>query len=230
MMKKLNKEGPALLGGLPTPPHLPFNRLKSLLAQKAVVVDTRSAGDFAAAHLPGAINIPHDSSFVTWAGWLLDYHRPFYLIAEPDRLADLVRGLVYIGLDNIAGYFEPSAVGAWAESGQPLQCYEVTGPQEIAARLARGQVTVLDVRSQSEWDEGHLPHARHIMLGYLPEHAAQIPVDKPVVVQCQTGGRSAIAAGILQAHGVSQVINLMGGYRDWAAAGLPIVRGQLEPA
>jgi hydroxyacylglutathione hydrolase len=226
MMKKLNKEGPALLGGLPAPPHLPFNRLKPLLAQKAMVVDTRSAGDYTAAHLPGTLNIPHDSSFVNWAGWLLDYSRPFYLIVEPGRLADLVRGLVYIGLDNVAGYFEPSAVGAWAESGETLQCYEVTGPQEIAARLNRGQLTVLDVRSQSEWDEGHLPHARHIMLGYLPERIAQIPVDKPVVVQCQTGGRSAIAASILQAHGVSQVINLMGGYRDWAAAGLPIVRGR----
>jgi hydroxyacylglutathione hydrolase len=60
------------------------------------------------------------------------------------------------------------------------------------------------------------------MLGHLLNRAGEVSNDKPVVVQCRSGARSAIAASILQAKGVKNVTNLMGGYRDWAAAGLPI--------
>jgi hydroxyacylglutathione hydrolase len=65
-----------------------------------------------------------------------------------------------------------------------------------------------------------------------PERLAEIPADKPVVVQCQTGNRSAIGASILQANGFKQVINLLGGIRDWEKAGLPVERnGEVkEPA
>jgi hydroxyacylglutathione hydrolase len=90
--------------------------------------------------------------------------------------------------------------------------------------MAQGEVTVLDVRANNEWDEGHLPGAQHLMLGYLPQYWAEVPMDKPIVVQCRSGARSAIGASILQAKGVSQVMNLAGGYQAWAAAGLPIVR------
>jgi len=226
MMKKLNKEGPPVLWGLPVPPHLPYNRLKTLLDEGAVVVDTRPSAAFASMHMPGTINLPHDGSFVNWAGWLLDYDRPFYLIADPGRIGEISRDLNYIGLDKAAGYFETSAIEAWAESGQPLQSYEIVSPRDIADRVEQGEVTVVDVRARSEWDEGHLPTAQHIMLGYLPERISEIPGDKPVVAQCQTGSRSAIAASILQAKGVPGVINLMGGLRDWAAADLPVVNGE----
>jgi hydroxyacylglutathione hydrolase len=60
------------------------------------------------------------------------------------------------------------------------------------------------------------------MLGYLAERAAEIPTDRPVVIHCQTGGRSAIGASILQAKGFSEVANLMGGIRDWRLAGLSV--------
>jgi hydroxyacylglutathione hydrolase len=85
-------------------------------------------------------------------------------------------------------------------------------------------VVVLDVRGQSEWDEGHMPGAKHMMLGYLPEQAVTLAPDKAVVVHCATGGRSAIAASLLQAHGIPTVINLVGGMKEWIAAGLPVAR------
>jgi hydroxyacylglutathione hydrolase len=224
MMKKLNKEGPAVLHGLPVPPHLPANRLEHLLGIGAVIVDTRPSAAFASIHVPGTINIPHDGSFVDWAGWLLEYDEPFYLIADPGRVAEINRDLITIGLDNAAGYFDLSAIDAWGESGQLLQSYGVANPGEIAGRFEQGKVILIDVRALSEWDEGHIPGAQHIMLGYLPDRLSEIPADKPVVVQCQTGSRSAIGSSILQAHGFERVINLMGGYRDWEKAGLPVER------
>ncbi|HMQ55982.1 MAG TPA: MBL fold metallo-hydrolase, partial [Anaerolineae bacterium] len=86
MMKKLNKEGPAVLGGLPQPQRLDDQRLANVLAEGLKVVDTRSADEFAKGHIPGTINIPNDGAFTNWAGWLLTYDQPFYLIAAENAL------------------------------------------------------------------------------------------------------------------------------------------------
>jgi len=224
MMKQLNKLGPPVLRGLPLPADLSFNRLETLLTEGATLVDTRPAKAFAAVHIPDTINIPHDNSFTNWAGWLLDYDRPFYLIAHTSALPQIMRDLTYIGLDKAAGYFDISELDAWLAAGQPSQSYEVITPAQIAARVAAGEVTVIDVRNNEEWESGHIPGAKHIMLGYLPERASEIPTDKPVLVQCRAGARSAIGASILQAKGLPNVMNLSGGFGDWVAAGLPVER------
>jgi len=223
VMKRLNKEGPPLLGNIPSPPHLPADRLPVLLAKGAQVVDTRPSSSFADGHLAGAINIPA-SRLSAWAGWLVKYEQPLYLIAESDDLPTAVRDLIYIGIDQLAGYFGPAALDYLAETGQALQTYTAVPPQQLAEKILDGEVTVVDVRAQSEWAEGHLPGARHIMLGYLPERVDEVVDGLPIVVQCRTGARSAIAASILQAAGAPEVINLAGGIRDWQAAGLPLVK------
>ena len=91
---------------------------------------------------------------------------------------------------------------------------------DLASRLR--DVTVVDVRSATEWKGGHLPGALHIPLGYLAERAAEIPAGRPVVVQCHSGARSAIGASVLERLGVGEVSNLTGGYSGWVAAGLPV--------
>ena len=95
-------------------------------------------------------------------------------------------------------------------------------PSQVAEQVAKGEVTLIDVRDLSEWNEGRIPNAQHIMLGYLARRSDEISSGKPVVVQCRTGGRSAIGASILQANGITSVANLAGGIRDWEAAGLPV--------
>ena len=73
---------------------------------------------------------------------------------------------------------------------------------------------VIDVRNDSEWNEGHIPSAIHIPLGHLAERIAEVPADNAVVVQCQGGGRSSIAASLLQKMGRKNVANLTGGYQE----------------
>lgn len=221
MMKKLNKVDRPVLLDLPRPSRLDMAQLKQVLDQGALVMDTRSADEFAAGHIPGTINIPLDRSFTNWAGWLLEYDRPFYLIADEAKVPQAVRDLIYIGLDNIDGYFVPAMLAAWPD---PLQNYQVITPTQIADKVVNGEITVLDVRASSEWNEGHLPGAQHIMLGYLPRLAAEIQTDKPVVVHCQVHSRSAIGASVLQAKGFQNVFKLQDGYQGWTAAGLPIER------
>jgi len=230
-MKRINRDGPRILNGFATPQWLPEVRLPELLARKAFVIDARAAAEFAAGHVPGTINIPLNRSFNTWAGWLTPFEEDFYLIVDDtgtDRGAHNVhvaaRDLAMIGLDRFAGYFGVNAVEEWGRSGRELLTVpQVTSP-DLAAQLARGAVSVIDVRGQSEWEGGHLPGVPNIPVGYLVQRLAEVPRDRPVVVQCQAGSRSAIAASVLQAHGVTNVVNLTKGYQEWEAAGLPVER------
>lgn len=223
VMKRVNKEGPPLLHTLPTPEHLPARRILSLLEAGAAVVDVRDAEAFAGRHVAGSINIPLPE-LALWAGWLIDYEQPLYLVIDGDKVHDAVHDLHYIGIDEIGGYFEPQAIDVLAEAGHPPQSYDVTTADRLADRILNEEVVVVDVRNESEWEEERLPGAVHIMLGYLPQRAREIIDSKPVVVQCRTGSRSAIGASILQAAGAEDVINMQGGLRDWAAAGLAVER------
>jgi hydroxyacylglutathione hydrolase len=225
-MKRINREGPRPLGSFSRPSHHASDSLALRLAQGALVIDTRSALAFAARHVPGTINIPLNRSFTTWAGSLIPYDREFHLLAADGgpALDEAVRDLAMIGLDRIAGYFTADAIDAWAASGGTLQSTEQMTPRELSDAIAAGDVQVVDVRGRSEWDAGHLPGVPNIPLGQLAEHLAELSPEKPVVVHCQGGGRSAIAASLLRANGVGRVINMTGGFGEWEKQGLRVDR------
>jgi hydroxyacylglutathione hydrolase len=82
---------------------------------------------------------------------------------------------------------------------------------------------LLDVRAATEFHEGHIAGAEHRFLGKLLREIETIDRSRPVVAQCQAGGRSAIATSILQRAGFD-VTNMTGGYSAWLAAGLPVTR------
>ena len=137
---------------------------------------------------------------------------------------ELVRQLALIGLDQVAGVFEGRAVQHLAGRGIPLATVAQVTAEALAPRVTSREAFVLDVRSAAEWTEGHIPSATHIPLGYLTDRIAEVPADRPVVVQCQAGTRSAIAASVLQRAGHANVQNLAGGFDSWQGAGLPIER------
>ena len=129
--------GSACAGRVHAPPRLDDRRLPALVAGPSVVVDTRSAAEYAAGHLPGSINLPFGDSFVTWAGWLLPYEADLYFIvadlAEP-HLVELVRQLALIGLDRVVGVFGAEAVKVAAANGAATsQVPQMTAPSWRAA-------------------------------------------------------------------------------------------------
>ena len=93
---------------------------------------------------------------------------------------------------------------------------------ELAARLPAGDVRVMDVRGRSEWISGHLPGAGNIPLGYLGQQSDQLPRDELLVVHCQSGSRSAIAASVLRSRGFAKIVNLTDGLDGWRRAGYPV--------
>jgi hydroxyacylglutathione hydrolase len=225
-MKRVNKEGPAILNGFHMPPRIDDRDLIALAEQpNALVVDTRPAAEFAVEHLKGTLNIPLNSSFVTWAGWLVPYSADLFLIvdeATSTRLQEAVRALALIGIDRVAGYAGVSVIAYAARRGSTIGTVPQITPDALAARIAARDVTVIDVRSAAEWAEAHLPTARHIPLGHLTDRIAEIPRDQPVIVQCHSGGRSAIAASLLQRLDVANVMNLAGGLASWEKEGRPV--------
>lgn len=224
-MKRINKEGPRILGGFRRPELLSAAAIDGWLAKGEMVVDTRPAADFAAGHIPGTINIPLTKSFSTWAGWLLPYDRDFRLIVDAGCshcVDEAARDLAMIGLDRAAGYFGIDVIEAWAGSGGQLDVVPQVTPAELARQMNTGDVAVIDVRGQSEWEAGHLPGVPNIPVGYLTDRLNDIPASKPVVVHCQSGARSAIAASVLHANGRRNVVNLTGGFAEWQKQKLPV--------
>jgi hydroxyacylglutathione hydrolase len=192
-----------------------------------MVIDTRPATAYAGGYVPGTINLPLDKAFTTWAGWLLPYDAPFYLLIDEESSScvhQVTRDLASIGLDEIGGYIGVhDALLAWEHAGHDLDTMPQTTAEEIADSISDTELVVLDVRGLSEWEGGHLPGGRHIPLGYLTDHLAEIPRDRPVVVHCQAGARSAIAVSLLRANGIDRVANLQGGIERWCAAGNQLV-------
>lgn len=215
VMKRVNKEGPAILGDRGLPESQRVEMLATLL-DSATVIDLSPSAQFADEHVPRAINIPAPM-LAGWAGWIVDYEKAAYLIADPSQLPEAIRVLRKIGLDDVRGYFNVREI---REAGLATESYPSASPRELAPRIEMGEVNLVDVRSEQEWKAGRIAEADHSFLGRLPENLSAISHDKPVVTQCQAGGRSAIAASLLQAAGL-EVINMTGGLAAWTKAGLP---------
>ncbi len=222
-MKSINRLGPRMRGALQNPVRVGVERLVDALAAGAVVVDTRPAANFAAAHLPGSLNIPLNRSFSTWAGWLVPFDRDIYLVADDRRqgIGDAVHDLAMIGLDRIVGYAGTHELERWAAGGTAGSIRHIT-VSDLAERLRAGDVAVVDVRAQTEYAEERVPGAVNIPVGQLAERIESVPRDRMVVLQCQSGGRSAIAASVLTAHGIDNVVDLLGGINAWKSAGYPV--------
>ena len=220
-MKRINRDGPRVLGGVARVPRLDDSQLESVLRNGRLVVDTRSAVVFASGHVPGTINLPLNRNFTTWAGSLLPYDQDFLLIADgaPD---DAVRALRMIGLERVSGWFGTSAVEAWRSAGHAIGVTQQLSPADLDKLMQAGAVEVVDVRDPSEWSASHLPRVANLPLGQLPDRLAELPRDRPIAVHCQGGGRSAIAASVLRANGFANVSNVPGGFGAWVTEGRPV--------
>ena len=231
-MKRMNREGPRVLGALPRPERRPDAGLAEVLRAGGVVVDARPAADYARRHVPGTLSVPLGKSFSTWAGSVLAYGRDFHLVApegaDGERMAAAARDLAMIGLDGVAGWFAASAIDAALAAGDAGTLADVT-PDELQGMLAGG-AELVDVRNSSEFAAGHIAGALNLPLGRLAERMDELPRGRTLVIHCQSGARAGVAAGLLAARGVGDVRHLAGAYAGWTQAGRPVEKGEPVPA
>ncbi len=225
-MKRINARGPGRWQDVKRPALVTPADIVDTVESGAIVVDIRPAPDFAAGHIPGTLNIPLNRAFLQWAGSLIPAASAITLIGDEAQLADAVRDLALIGIDHVVGYAGPEVIEAWQRSDRPLEQVAHTTIGAVAAGIATGAVSVVDVRGAAEWDAGHVPGALHVPLGALRDRVAELPRDRPLVVHCQGGGRAAIAASVLLAAGFSNVAEMRGGMAGWRRDGHDVNTGQ----
>lgn len=220
-MKQLNSDGPALLDELPDLEPIEPGRFREL-AKDHAIIDLRDQLSFGAGHIAGSFGIGAGTNLSTWASWVVSYDKPLLLVAsEPAVLEDTVRFLVRVGLDQVKGYLK-GGIELWMRAAYPLVTLAQISPGDLHQLLNKGHnVQVLDVRSQGEWDSGHIEGALHNMAADVPENLHRLDRRQPLALVCGTGYRSTVAASLLEQRGFQNLINVTGGMQAWVRAGLP---------
>lgn len=204
-MKRQNKAGPALV------PKGPLARLEPRDLGEKLLIDTRPREAHQGGFVPNSLSLTAGKTFETWAGWLIDpdTERPLVLLAADEAEAQGLRERLWrVGIDDVAGYV--TGFGDLPTHAAP--------PLSPAAFDALQDKLILDVRTQAEYLEGHIPDATLVPAGRLPQGLTDLPRDRPIVVHCQSGARSPGAASLLRAHGFNKVTELAGGYPNWRRA------------
>jgi hydroxyacylglutathione hydrolase len=194
-MGVINAEGPAPVD-LSMPQPVDLVELRRRIDAGEWVVDLRSRTAFAAGHLAGTRGFELSTQFVTYLGWLYTWGAPLTLLAEDaDDILEARRELVRIGVDNVTGsaYGPIEALAA----GAPLADYRVTDFADLADEIDTEDLTVLDVRQQHEFDDGHVEGAVNIPLHELLGRLDEVP-DGQVWVHCGSGYRASIAASLIE--------------------------------
>src|SRR5437879_6298623 len=221
VMKRVNAQGPEILGNLPRVPALPPKVFKDAVEKKSgVLVDTRMMLAFGGSHIPGALNIGGSPILSIWAGWMLDPDQPILLVLENDGALDrTVQLFVRTGYTKFAGYLT-GGMKAWDAAGLPLERIGQMSVHELNER--KSSLQVLDVRSPGEWKKGHVPGAHHIFVPQLEDRMNELDREKPTAVYCGSGYRASIATSILKQQGFNDLWNVPGSWEAWKKAKLPV--------
>ena len=185
----LNKQGaPSFEDSVRAVPHPDST---AALAPNVLIIDTRLAAKFRAGHLPGAINLQDGDKFETWLGSVIGPNEPFYLLADTKIALDtVVRKTAKIGYEgNIKGALLAPAV------------LPATAPIVDVAQVRQHpeRFTIVDIRNRAEAKTPIFDNALLIPLPELRERTHEIPTDKPVLIHCASGYRSAAGTSIVQA-------------------------------
>jgi hydroxyacylglutathione hydrolase len=190
---------------------------KALLDDGAVLVDGREPREFDAVHVPGSLSVTQTHAGVgTRAAWVVEPDADVVVLAasDPDARA-LGRNLEAIGFRSLTG-FVAGGIGAWQAAGLETSSTPAIDPAELARRLRAGDVTLLDVREDDEWDEGHVEGSLHVPYHELRDGLPDgLPRDTPLAAACSVGNRSSLAASLLRRAGLENVIHVTdGGVED----------------
>ncbi|MFT7480947.1 MAG: hydroxyacylglutathione hydrolase [Gammaproteobacteria bacterium] len=200
---------------------LSMDRLLELRADGVQVLDVRDSADFAGSHMAGSINIGLGGKFATWAGTLLDREKKIVLVAEPGTEQEAAMRLGRIGLDGLVGYLD-GGMGALADHTGLIATTDRITARALARQLDGPlAVPVVDVRTENEWEDGHIEGSLNLPLPHLVERISELPGNAGFALVCRSGYRSSIAASLLRENGLEEFRDTVGGMDAWTASSLP---------
>lgn len=205
---------------------------QALQTQGGLLLDVREVEEYTQVRLPGASLLPLSELDLRLDAIPRD--RPVVLYCRSgNRSAQAVAWLRAQGWENVHNL--RGGIFAWYQRGLPLDTapidatyatagYQELTPSEAVDWLARGALAV-DVREPQEYAQGHVPGAINLPLGSLDAHLEDLSKDRAIVLVCNSGNRSGLAAERLTRDGFpgANVANLAGGMSAWRAQGLPVV-------
>lgn len=188
----------------------------------AVVIDSRDAEAFGGGHIPGSINIGFEKQLANWVGMVVSPDADLLLVtAERRDYERMLTELHRIGYDRVQGYLS-GGIKAWILSGR-----SVARLAQISCEAVRkgAPAVLLDVRTDAEWESGHVQGARHVPLtdilnGIIPD----LDKGENIVAYCRSGFRSNIAGSVLAQAGFTSVQSMAGGVTAWKNAGYLLER------
>ena len=169
----------------------------------------------------------------SFGGWFLPDGRPILLVNETNDPADAVRCLIRLGFDDAPGYLS-GGMWAWHVAGRESASIAAVTVQKLCQQLdERGDVGILDIRSDYELNHvDKVPDAHHIHITQLPDRVDEVPRDRPVYVFCPSGLRATIGASLLRRAGIVSVTVVLGGLAGWSSVTCPLdhpARDELVP-
>lgn len=181
----------------------------------AVLLDVRDADEFAAGHLAGSVNVGLSGKFATFAGYVIPPTSRIVLLGSPEQVREGATRLGRIGLDGVIGHVAGGAE-ALPAVGDALTSFTRQSAKDLADRLGAGERPALvDIRTPGEFEGGAIQGAVHIPVQHLVARQAEIPRDRPVVLICRSGFRSAVGASLLEREGFTALSDLRGGMNAW---------------
>lgn len=181
---------------------------------EALIIDTRDPQTFAKGYIPNSINIGIDGTFAPWVGTLVtDLQQPILLVADDDKVEEVVTRLARVGYDNAIGFLQ-GGFESWKKAGKEIDTIPTLSADALAViKESHPDTFILDARRKSEYDAEHILDAVNIPLDYLNDNMQSVPKDKPVYVHCAGGYRSMIYCSILKARGFTNLIDVQGGFK-----------------
>jgi hydroxyacylglutathione hydrolase len=120
-------------------------------------------------------------------------------------LDEAVRALIRVGLDRVAGYFTPETLAGYGRQGGSLRRTATIDMAGLEEQRVGGRAHVLDVRGAAEFEAGHVPDALHVPHTRIGINVDNLPVDKPLLVYCNSGARAAAAVAMLARLGFNAI-------------------------
>jgi hydroxyacylglutathione hydrolase len=179
----------------------------------ALLLDTRDPEVFAKGYIPSSVNIGLNGQFAPWVGALItDLQQPLLLIVEEGKAQETLMRLARVGYDNTIGYLE-GGIKTWIDAQKDIETIESMSATEfVSLTEAHEPLHILDVRKAGEFEAGHLDQASSLPLDYINDWTTELLPANTYYIHCAGGYRSMIAASILKARGIDQVVNVAGGY------------------
>jgi hydroxyacylglutathione hydrolase len=213
---KINKEGYDSLTEIKNKglTQLSVDDVKKKMNEDVIILDTRNSSEFTQGFIPGSIFIGLEDRFAEWAGTLIPFHQRIILVTDEGKEEETIIRLARVGFSKVEGYLK-GGFEAWKNAGEKIDLIIDVEADELALDIKHDpKLTVVDVRRETEFGDGHIKNAVNIPLSDMTDVAqiANFEDDDNLYIHCGGGYRSVIASSLIKRQGYHNLRNVLGGW------------------